>query len=93
MDEVHGQTRNVLDVVRTYILEEFLPGEDAASLEDSTKLISGGILDSIATIKLVAFLEERFGVEFEAHEMGLDHLDSVTDITRIVLDKMGAGAG
>jgi hypothetical protein len=47
-------------------MSEFLPGEDPNELTDSTPLISGGILDSIATLKLVMFMEERFKRHFEA---------------------------
>ena len=32
---------------------EFLPGEDPEELTDTTPLITGGIFDSIATLKLV----------------------------------------
>ena len=33
-----------------------------SELTDDTPLITSGILDSIATLKLVTFLEERFGI-------------------------------
>jgi acyl carrier protein len=76
--------------VRAYILEEYLPGESPGSLDDATPLITGGVLDSISTVKLVAFLEARFGVEFKAHEMSADNLDTIDDITRIVHAKLDA---
>ena len=76
--------------VKSYILEEFLAGEDPESLTDSTPLVSGGILDSIATIKLVTFLEDNFKIEFDAHEMGVDSLDSLTRIADFVESKLGA---
>jgi acyl carrier protein len=75
--------------IKGYLLAEFLPGEDPDALEDDTPLITGGILDSIATVKLVAFLEEKYGVQFEAHEIGLDYLNSLTDIVATVQTKMG----
>ena len=34
-------------------------GEDPSELTETTPLITGGILDSFATMKLVMFLEER----------------------------------
>jgi acyl carrier protein len=74
-------------VVRDYILREFLPGEDPAELTADTPLITGGILDSISTLKLVVFLEERFAVTVEAHEAGVEHLDSVGQIARLIADK------
>jgi acyl carrier protein len=78
------------DIVRDYILREFLPGEDPEELTGETPLITGGILDSISTLKLVVFIEERFGVTVEAHEAGVDHLDSVAEIARLIAEKKHA---
>ena len=71
--------------VRTYILDEFLPDSEPDELEDDMALASGGILDSIATVKLVTFLEEEYGIEVGAHEMG--DLDSIDDIVTLVESK------
>jgi acyl carrier protein len=78
----------IKEVVKEYVLQEFLPGEDPAALTDSTPLITGGILDSLATIKLVAFLEGRFHIQIQAHETMVDYLDTVSDIAQLVSSKM-----
>lgn len=70
--------------IKRYVLDEFLPGEDPDELTDDTPILTGGILDSISTVKLVAFLEERFGVTFYAHEMNADYLDTIADIAATV---------
>ncbi|MGO8902241.1 MAG: acyl carrier protein [Isosphaeraceae bacterium] len=77
-------------VVHSYILNEFLPGEDPRELTDRTPLITGGILDSITTLKLVVFLEEHFGIMVEAHEAGVEHLDSIGQIARLIAAKKQA---
>ncbi len=77
----------IRDVLHQYILREFLPGEDPSELTDDTPLITGGILDSISTLKLVVFIEERFGVTVEAYEAGVENLDSVAQIGRLITDK------
>ena len=74
----------------SYILNEFLPGESPDELTDETPLITGGILDSISTLKLVAFLEDHFGVTVEAHEAGVENLDSVGQISRLIAEKKAA---
>lgn len=76
--------------VKDYVLREFLVGERPEALDATTPLISGGILDSISTLKLVSFLEERYGVEFQAHEVSADHLDTLGDISTIVSSKVAA---
>ncbi len=77
-------------ILHQYILDEFLPGEDPEELTDRTPLITGGILDSITTLKLVVFLEEHFGIIVEAHEAGVEHLDSIRQIAELVAQKQAA---
>lgn len=78
------QTDQIARTVKDFILRQFLPGEDADALSDSTPLITGGILDSIGTIQLVSFLETQYGVQFEAHEISPEHLDTIAAITATV---------
>ena len=76
--------------VSEFILTNFLRGEDPSLLTETTPLITGGVLDSIATLKLVVFLEDRFGVQVEAHEAGVEHLDSVGQIAALIASKKSA---
>lgn len=78
------------EVVKAFILEEFLPGTPPSELGETTPLISSAILDSLATLRLVAFLEERFGIELEAHEADVDNLDTLADIERLVSAKLAS---
>ncbi len=78
--------------VKQYILDQFLPGEDPANLTETTPLITGGILDSLATLKLVAFLEEQYRITIGPHEAGVDHADSVRAIATMVRGKLGSRA-
>jgi acyl carrier protein len=80
--------QEVKEIIKVYILGEFLPGENPAALTDSTPLITGGILDSLGTIKLVAFLEQRFKIQIQAHETMVDYLDTIADIAQLVSSKM-----
>ncbi|WP_169976543.1 acyl carrier protein [Tautonia rosea] len=76
--------------IRDFLLLEFLPGEDPDELTDQTPLITGGVLDSISTLRLVVFLEEQFQVSLEAHEAGVDHLDTVEQIASLITRKKAA---
>lgn len=80
---------DVKATIKQYILDEFLPGENPDDLTDDTPLISGGILDSIATLKLVMFMEEKFNITLAAHEASKEHLDTLTDIANLVAEKQG----
>jgi acyl carrier protein len=80
-------TEEIKKIVKDYILKEFLPGEDPEELTDTTPLISGAILDSIATLKLVAFLEERYAFTFHAYEVDARYLNTISDIAQLVVSK------
>ncbi len=73
--------------VKEFIMQEFLPGEDPDQLSESTPLISGGILDSLATLKLVSFLEENFNIKVEAHETDEDNFGTIADVEKLVQSK------
>ena len=75
------------ELVKAFILEHFLPGEDPRNLTDDTELKESGILDSLSTLKLVTFLEERFKVELEASDLDAANLSSITNIERLVTAK------
>lgn len=75
-------------IIKQYILTEFLPGEDPSALDNSTPLVTSAILDSIATLKLVSFLEETFSISLAAHETDPEHLNTVERIARLVRSKV-----
>jgi len=80
-------SEEIKTIVKEYILHEFLPGEDPNQLTETTPLITGGVLDSIATLRLVLFLEERFGVALQAHETDREYLDTIAAVAALVHSK------
>jgi acyl carrier protein len=79
----------IVAATKAFILREFLPGEKESELTEATPLLSSGILDSISTVQLVGFLEDTYGVEFQAHEISEDHLDTLTSAAKLVIEKQG----
>jgi acyl carrier protein len=74
----------IKQTIKNFIRDEFLAGEDAQSLSDTTPLISSRILDSIATLRVVEFLRERYAVEVRPEQMTEEYLGTVADIARLV---------
>ena len=81
--------REIKNSVRNFIAERFLKNSKNKELNDSTPLISGGIMDSISTMQLVTFLEKTYNFEFQAHEVDRDNLDSIEVIANFVVSKTG----
>ena len=86
---------DVKHTIRQFILDNYLPGESPAHLKDDTRLQSSGILDSLAVLELVSFVQKEFGIEISASETGAETFDRIRDIARLVgrkrLDHLGGG--
>ncbi|KAB0269762.1 acyl carrier protein [Microvirga brassicacearum] len=76
-----------MSIVKEFILDEFLPGEEPSRLTPTTALVSTGILDSLATLKLVTFLEQTFDIQVKAHEADEEHLNTLHTICELVDSK------
>jgi acyl carrier protein len=77
----------IKEQLRQYIVREFLPGESLSNLKDDTPLRTSGLLDSMATLQVVTYVEENFGIEVQAHEAGVENFESINTITAFVLGK------
>lgn len=86
---VDPNDNDIREAVRGHLVSQVLPAGDSASLTDETALLTGGILDSIATLQLVVVLEDEFDVSLEAHEVSVDNFDSIAAIVGLVGAKLG----
>jgi len=77
----------VEQTVKSYLCQKYVAGDCDQQLSDSTPLTTGGILDSLSTLELVAYLEKTYGIEVEAHEVGVHHLNTIADIAEFVCTK------
>ncbi len=80
---------SIAATVKDFILAEFLPGVDPGELTPQTPLVTGAILDSLATVRLVSFLEDTYGIQIHAHEASVDHLDNLTLVAALDRSKLG----
>ena len=78
---------SVQATVKDFILAEFLPGEDPDALTADMDLYANQILDSLATLKLVTFLETTFAISIAAHEADAENLGSLETIGNFVVSK------
>lgn len=80
----------IREEIRRYVLENFVPAGQGDSLEDTTPLISGGLIDSIGMIGLISFIEGRFDVEFTPREVDTHRMDTIELIELLVRKKLAA---
>jgi acyl carrier protein len=78
---------NIKEDIKEYIKNTIAKDENL-ELENDTLLISSRIIDSISTLKMVDYLEKKFKIEFQPHEVDTDNLDSIDLIAQFVASKI-----
>ena len=86
-----NQTMEIKTAVRQFIAENVLLGIHQTTIEDSTPLVTGGLIDSIGMLGLVNFLETRFKVEFVPREIDVHSLDTLEQIEELIRKKLAGG--
>ena len=71
------------EAIRDYIVTSLIRNPKY-KLNDTDKLISGGVIDSFSLVELSMFLEEQFGVRPDDTELNADNMDSVQMIADYV---------
>jgi acyl carrier protein len=74
-----------------FVRNELLHGRKMALTEDAD-LLSAGIVDSLGILRLVAFMEERFGVKVPDEDVVFENFQSIKAMAGYVSQRLGAAA-
>jgi len=77
--------------LRTYIIENFLFGDDKG-FDDSVSFLESGILDSTGILEVIGFLEENFSIKVKDDELIPENLDSIMNLEGYLGRKMALAA-
>jgi acyl carrier protein len=71
--------------VRAYVNDKLLSGdEEPVHVEDSSSMIKSGLINSLAIVELIAYLERAFHVDVADHDINLDDFDSIDNICSLI---------
>ncbi len=74
--------------VERFIIDELMMGDSNTQLDPDQSLISSGILDSLALLRLISFLEEEVGVTIDDDEVVADNFQTLNVIQDFVHQKI-----
>jgi acyl carrier protein len=74
------------------ILSGYIRGETGyeGDLDPDLDLLEKQVLDSFSVVQWAMFIQDRFGVEFEAEELVRDNLSSLSRVIALVSSKKSA---
>lgn len=74
----------VADEVRSYVVAEFLNGEDITGLTNEFDLIDSGIVDSLALVRIVSHLSNTYAIPVDDIPLKPEHFRSIGSIVAFV---------
>jgi acyl carrier protein len=77
------------DQLRTFIVDE-ISTDGQPDLGDDYPLIERGVLDSMAILSLVSFIEGEFRVEIRDEELVPQNFGTIAGMARLVESKKGS---
>jgi methoxymalonate biosynthesis acyl carrier protein len=78
--------------LKTFILNEFMAGESADSLQPDDDLLDLGLIDSMGALDIAGFIETSYGFKVEDEDINLANFRTVNNLARFVEGKL-AGPG
>ena len=69
--------------LKQFIMSEVNPDLHLESINDDEPLIESGIVDSLGMLKILAFLDETFGIDLSSGEIRPEFFESVRTICRM----------
>jgi len=73
--------------IREFLVEEFMPDMSPDELDDDFDLQTGGAVDSLGLLKLVAWLESEYGISVDESELGPESLRTVDSINQFINER------
>jgi len=71
-------------MIREYVVKEYLEDGDDRDVANDTPLISGGIVDSFSMVSLKRFLERKCGIQIPDAQATPEVFDTVDSIVALV---------
>lgn len=78
---------NLPQQLREYLVDHIIKDNAPEHFDDDYKLIDEGILDSLAIMNLIAWLEKHYSIEFDEGDIVLENFNSVNALLNFVQRK------
>ena len=72
------------DILTAFIQGELVSSHDLKSIDENESLLESGIIDSLAIMKLLAFIEEEFMVKISDGDLMPENFNTIASIVRLV---------
>jgi len=76
-------------ILTDFIKQEILHGRSIA-MNDETDLLASGVIDSLGILRMVAFMDERFGVKVPDEDVVFENFQNVRVMAQYIVQQKSA---
>ena len=81
------------EILRKYILENYLFTDDKSELNNNDSFLDLGIIDSTGIMEVVLFIETEFDIEVDDEELLPENLDTINNLVKFIASRQAVKAG
>ena len=82
-----SKQQEIANLVREYVVENFLYMRRGYEFTDTDSLLGHGIIDSMGVVEMITFVQDEFEVDVEEEEITEENFGSLAAIARFVEGK------
>jgi len=77
-------SEDIRKIIIDYVKKEYLEEDSGVDVNENTKLISSGIVDSFSMVSLKMFIEKKFSIKIPDDKATPEAFDSVNNIINLL---------
>lgn len=78
----------IIAELEKFILSELAFNKDQRSIASDEDILSMGVVDSMGIIRLVAFIEEKFGITVKDEDIVPENFQNIDSINNYIVSKI-----
>jgi acyl carrier protein len=83
-----GVSMNTMEELKKYIISELSVDFGKNSVDPEENLLTQGIIDSMGILKLVSFMENKFGIKINNEDIVPENFQTINDLKVFVENKI-----
>lgn len=88
MNAIVGELRQAIVVEVTQIIQQLARARQIAEVRPRDNLLAQGVVDSLAIVKLILFLQERFPIRISDEDIVPENFRDIESLSRFVQSKL-----
>jgi acyl carrier protein len=84
----HYQPEAIAELLRTHIQQELAYDRPHLVLTNDFQLVEQGVIDSMALLRMMNFIEERFNIALEPEDLMIENFATIEAMTAFITDRL-----